>query len=139
MAKRLFFLIPLYLYTSIPLLAQQQNLPLSREWGLRYIKRGQLFPKIVDTDTVKYCSSDTQKLATRIDQTFKPSIVFSNYPEKDESRSLFYRKLTKESLFIINDTADKFYLTIDPLFNFELGRDLKDSTKKIFIKTPAEF
>lgn len=29
-----------------------------------------------------------------------------------------YRKIKNENLFIINDTSDKFYLTIDPLFQF---------------------
>lgn len=41
-----------------------------------------------------------------------------------------------ESLFIVNDSTDKFKLTIDPLFNFEFGKDLADTSgEKIYKNT----
>ncbi|HIA37350.1 MAG TPA: hypothetical protein EYN89_11620 [Flavobacteriales bacterium] len=44
----------------------------------------------------------------------------------DKRRSLIYRKLKEEHLFIV-DTAG-FYLTIDPVFCLELGADKKDTS-----------
>ncbi|MFH1005573.1 MAG: hypothetical protein V1781_08830 [Bacteroidota bacterium] len=47
-----------------------------------------------------------------------------------------WRKLHYENLIIIKDTTKKFYLTIDPLFNFEYGKILQDtSEKKLFKNT----
>lgn len=34
------------------------------------------------------------------------------------------RKLKEESLIIVDDTSGKFHMAIDPLFNFEFGKDL---------------
>ncbi len=45
-------------------------------------------------------------------------------------RSLLYRKVYQENLFIIYDSASKFYATIDPLFNFQGSMDHSDSNKK---------
>jgi len=45
-------------------------------------------------------------------------------------KSLLYRKVYQENLFIIHDSASKFYATIDPLFNFQAGEDRNDSGKK---------
>jgi hypothetical protein len=45
----------------------------------------------------------------------------SNYVLPPRSKWL-KRKLKQESFIIVNDTSDKFHLTIDPLFNFQLGR-----------------
>jgi len=47
-------------------------------------------------------------------------------PPNDKRRSLIYRKLKEEHLFIV-DTAG-FYLTIDPVFCLELGADKKDTS-----------
>ena len=46
------------------------------------------------------------------------------------THSLLYRKVYLENLFIVHDTASKFYATIDPLFNFQGSMDLSDSNKK---------
>jgi hypothetical protein len=53
-----------------------------------------------------------------------------------KATSIWKRKIKQESLFIIQDTADKFYMTIDPLFNFEFGKDLADvSGEKVYKNT----
>ena len=63
-------------------------------------------------------------------------IVDNFQPKQDKSKSLLYRKLKKESLFIVNDTADKFYMTLDPLFNFQGGKDLMDKKgEKLYTNT----
>lgn len=47
---------------------------------------------------------------------------------------LFWRKLNYENLIIARDSAEKFRLTIDPLFNFEYGKDLEDDSTDYFYK-----
>jgi len=71
--------------------------------------------------------------------SFKPYIVPSAHIEKDKSRNWFVRKIKKENLIIVNDTADKFYLTIDPLFNFEFGMDMADTTHEKLYKNTRGF
>ncbi|MGZ4033640.1 MAG: capsule assembly Wzi family protein [Bacteroidia bacterium] len=79
---------------------------------------------------------DTLNNAFNTISNFKPYIVPFIHKQKDKSKPLLYRKFKKESLFIVNDTADKFYLTIDPLFNFQLGTDLADKThEKLYTNT----
>ncbi|MEW6469147.1 MAG: hypothetical protein AB1458_09495 [Bacteroidota bacterium] len=52
------------------------------------------------------------------------------------SKSWLHRKIKTENLFIVKDTSDKFILTIDPLFNFEFGKDLEDSSgEKLYKNT----
>jgi hypothetical protein len=109
----LFFFIPV-------LLIAQQNLPLNREWTLDH-------EKIVLQDS----------LALR--SCFKPYMITPGHEQKDKTRSLIYRKVKKESLVIVNDTADKFYLTLDPLFNFEGGKDFADTTGKSVYKNTRGF
>jgi len=55
------------------------------------------------------------------------------FPAK--KRSWLYRKLYQENLFIIRDSASKFYCTIDPLFNFQGSADRSDSNKKFYQNT----
>ena len=67
---------------------------------------------------------------------FKPQIVLQSKQTKDKSKSYISRKLKNESFIIVNDTADKFYLTIDPLFNLEAGADFADTThEKLYRNT----
>lgn len=155
------FLLPTLLFA-------QRNLPLNREWGLNIEKQSKIFEFIKDTTyelhngheglmnryvyiqesdplkRIKYCI-DCDRLTTGIYKEhellscFKPYIVPSSHNEKEESRSLLYRKLKQESLFIVNDTTDKFYLTFDPLFNFEAGRDFADKTGERLYKNTRGF
>lgn len=55
--------------------------------------------------------------------------------ENPVKRSWLYRKLYTESLFIIHDTAEKFWATIDPLFNFQGADDRGDSARKTTLNT----
>ncbi len=109
----LFFFIP-------ALLIAQQNLPLNREWTLDHEKKIQK-----DSSVLLSC--------------FKPYLITPVHSQKDKTRSLLYRKIKKESLFIVNDTADKFYLTLDPLLNLEAGKDLANSTEKQVYKNTRGF
>ena len=106
--------------------SQQRNLSLNREWNLESDK----------TASVIFSKTDsTHEIAYSNQSCFKPNAYSSGIFKKNISTSLFIRKLKKESLIIINDTADKFHLTIDPLFNFEYGKDLADSFKSFYKNT----
>jgi hypothetical protein len=109
----LFFFIPV-------LLIAQQNLPLNREWTLDHEKKIQQ-----DSNALRSC--------------FKPYIITPVHPQKDKTRSLLYRKIKQESLLIVNDTADQFHLTLDPLFNFEAGKDLDNANEKKVYKNTRGF
>lgn len=114
--KNLFFL-----FLFIPLLlCAQQNRSLNRQWNLDAEKKS-----LHDSSVLISC--------------FKPRIVPVVYPERDKTRTLLYRKLKRESLLIVKDSADKFYLTIDPLFNLEAGTDLYDSTAEKLYKNTRGF
>jgi len=117
----------------------QRNLPLNREWGLPYKSA----KKIADSSYIKKetTSPSSMRIVVPVvmveaspvffSSPFKPYIVPTTYKVKDKSKSLLYRKLKKESLLIVNDSIDKFHLTIDPLFNFE--------AEKNFTRTPEVF
>lgn len=74
---------------------------------------------------------------------FRPIIIEPTHIDKNDSlrkaTSVWKRKLKQESLFIVNDTADKFYLTLDPLFNFEMGKDLADTSGEKLYKNTRGF
>ena len=50
-----------------------------------------------------------------------------------------WRKINTENLIIIRDSSDKFHLTIDPLFNFEFGKDLADTSGEKLYKNTRGF
>ncbi len=113
----------------------QQNLPLNREWGLSHEKFYSFIKEIKDSSFEdKFAYTIITHVSTA--SCFKPYIVSPTRQKKDKSKSLLYRKFKKESLFIVNDTADKFYLTLDPLFNFQAGKDVADKTgEKLYTNT----
>ena len=119
------FAIGLSLFAYDSLHAQQKNLPLNRELELDYEK----FRNIIKIRTDSIFKGEPQIEQVTITTysnppSFKPYITTQYHQEKDKSKSLFIRKLKKENLFIVNDTADKFYLTIDPLSILNLEKTL---------------
>ncbi len=136
----------LYILFILPtLLCAQQNLQLNREWGLNVEKFGMVLEGGKDT-SYTYETLGITEVAYGFKMTeypllssFKPYIVPITYQVKDKSKSLLYRKFKKESLLIVNDSADKFHLTIDPLFNFEFGKDLADTSGEKLYKNTRGF
>ncbi len=120
-----------FFYMNI--LSAQQNLPLNREWGLRYEKNKT--SKLRNTCLASFNTTDLS--------CFKPLIVNPKHVDKNDSlrksASVLKRKFKQESLFIIQDTSDKFYMAIDPLFNFEFGRDMADSSGENLYKNTRGF
>jgi hypothetical protein len=119
-----------FLFLLIPaLLSAQQNFPLNRQFALPLEKTQASTAKFeptnyqaVDTNVVQYFPVAALE-ARYYPSCFKPYILSIPVYQHDKSRSLLYRKLKKESFLIINDSASKFYATIDPLMNFEFGKD----------------
>src|SRR4051812_22401117 len=127
----LFFVFHTFFLTHV--FSQQKNLPLNREWGLENEKERNVF-EIYMADDARIIYYSTSCFKPDIEPKYRGKIVkgFLGKEEKPLKESLFHKKLWKESLFIINDTTDKFHLTIDPLFNFEYGRDQADSSKSFY-------
>lgn len=120
--------------------SQQKNLPLNREWSLGV-------EKIVDTILPAYITTINECYSPVFFTNFKPYTENSNidwaqvmdlnyainnlpidkgqlYDYKKEKYLM--RKIKYENLFILRDSSDNFLLTIDPLFNFEYGKDLSN-------------
>lgn len=131
----------LYILFILPTLSSaQQNLQLNREWGLPY-KPGK---HAKNDSTIKIVTPKCDGCVYTepefgMESPFKPSIVPITYQIKDKSKPFLYRKFKTESLFIVNDTTDKFHLRIDPLFNFEGGVDLADKTHERLYKNTRGF
>ena len=122
----------------LPLLSQQKNLPLNRNWELQLEKQRALIQSNVDS-SLKAPSYDLWSNLS----CFKPySENYGQFPKHTERSFMFEdfypvvkKKIFEESLFIVKDSADKFFLTIDPLFNFEYGQDKADSSKSFYKNT----
>lgn len=117
------------------LLFAQQNLPLNREWGLQYEKGKNVIPK-VDTGIV---IAILRPSVYPDPSCFKPYILPLQDPDKGKSRWWIIRKLKQESAVVVRDTADKFYMTVDPLFNFEYGKDVADTIGERLYKNTRGF
>jgi hypothetical protein len=126
------FLVLTFFVLLQTVIIAQQNYPLNREWGLTFDKNNAFIPQKTSKDS---SLSNIHPNYT----CFKPFIVSLEHQVIDKSKSWGYRKYRKESLFIVNDTADKLYLTFDPLFNFEGGMDFADSSGEKLIKNTRGF
>lgn len=120
----------------------QQNLPLNREWNLdieREVSTVKELEIIAHGDNYAVGWRDTLNKASHVISNIRPYIAPISIPEKDKSKPWyywFYRKLKKESFVVVNDTADHFHLTIDPILNLEFGIDAADKThEKLFKNT----
>ncbi|MEI6487623.1 MAG: hypothetical protein WCP52_01605 [Bacteroidota bacterium] len=125
----------------------QQNVQMNREWGLEYERQLNLIhsshsSSVNTNDTIgksnishQFAKADS---VSDVDLScFKPYITKSKFSSKDKSKGTYlYRKFREESFVVVNDTADKFRLNIDPLFNFQFGIDRADTTgEKLYTNT----
>lgn len=137
----LFFLTALSWGDAGAELFAQQNLPLSREWGLE-VEKYKNYIKQSSSDTIvicKGCVSETIVIKPSDYSSFKPYIVRPSFIQKNKSRSWLLRKIKKENIIIVKDTSEKFNLTIDPLFNFEFGMDMADTSREKLYKNTRGF
>lgn len=117
----------------------QRNTQLNREWGLVSEKKNASILLKSFEDSLLLSANKKAILAGITYTNFKPYIVKTSRQVPDTSKRLFARKYREESLFIVRDSSDKFYLTIDPLFNFEGGMDVADSSAEVLIKNTRGF
>ena len=117
--KQISFIVFFPILFCTPLLAQQKNLPLSRDFN---------FPVAIELGKIDSNSPSFSNI-------FPLNETKINLKNVSNTKiSLLKRKLFHQSLIIINDTSEKFHLTIDPLFNIELGKDLQDSSNEKLYK-----
>lgn len=105
--------------------AQQLNLPLSNDLNPIFERAANRNDSIVHTGMRPYVQSFIYQ-QERSPQRYGWSGQ-ENIPT-GQDKSWLLRKLRHESLVIVNDEDDKFYVAIDPVFNFETGQDGADTT-----------
>lgn len=115
-------------------MAQQKNLPLNRAWTL-YAEKFYLKDSNISFTSFKPFIENQGLTIKSLNSHNSPPQRLYNYG----NGPLLYRKIKRESLFIVKDSADKFYLTIDPLFNFEGGMDLADTSGEKLYKNTRGF
>jgi Capsule assembly protein Wzi len=120
----LLFLLPTLLFS-------QSNFQLNREWGLNFEK---------EKNKIK---NDTTPANAQDYSCFKPYIYQREHIDKKsperKATNVWKRKIKQENLFIVNDSADMFYCTVDPIMNFEYGVDLKDKKHERLLKNTRGF
>lgn len=107
--------------------AQQQNLPLNREFNL-------VNQKILNSQNSKTHTSFqpiNQSLIKLSEEPQSPEYLV-NLKKEEIKRSWVIRKMFFENLIVV-DTGN-FYMTIDPLFNGEFGKDSEDNSGRTLYK-----
>ncbi|MCB0402805.1 MAG: hypothetical protein KDD41_12025 [Flavobacteriales bacterium] len=125
-------LIFLLAYTALAS-AQQQNLPLNREFNLTNQKAFQVTGSSTHTSFQPVIQSQIHVNADSVlSDTEKEHYMINLNKSYHKDRSWLIRKLLYEN-FLIVDTND-FYLTVDPLLNGELGKDSEDKSGRTLYK-----
>ncbi|MBI2967395.1 MAG: hypothetical protein HYY40_06240 [Bacteroidetes bacterium] len=126
----IFILIFFILYGSCQSLAQPFIYPLEQTASIR-------FDSVISKKTANIHSSFKPLLPPQAGEYFQPLAETVGTIQ----RSFFYRKLKKESLIILDggrlkpqDTVitlpGDYYITADPLFHFETGKDFGDTSAR---------
>lgn len=130
---KIFLTFLLFALFSLHSFSQHKNLPLNREWALEHERiRTEIFRK---KDSINFPTTFNELPSHDSSSCFRPLIIRVKEKTVHTKHSGFRRKLREESLVILKDSADKFLLTIDPLFNFEYGRDQADSSRSFYKNT----
>lgn len=127
MGIKRFLIIPFILSLSFSAKAQQLNLFLNQDYGAFHDKALNQPGILLHTGFKPIIQSQVNE--------FMPCDSVMGYSFTGKKIKWLYRKLYQESLFIIKDSTHHFICTIDPLFNFELGEDVTDSSKKYYQNT----
>lgn len=107
--------------------SQQQNLPLNREFNLVNQK---VFNGFNNNSHTSFLPINNSLIDTLISEDSNYLININKEEKRD--RSWLMRKMFYENLLIV-DTGN-FYLTVDPLFNIEMGKDIEDESGKTLYK-----
>ncbi len=124
------------LIAPIILTGQQQNLPLNREFGLVNQKVFNGFSNNVHTSFQPINQSFVKNISDSILSDSEHKFYLANVKKSEKkSRNLFkwiWRSFAYDN-FLVVDTGN-FYLTIDPLFNVEMGKDSEDISGRSLYK-----
>ncbi len=121
MKKIVLFLV---VFNVVVVFAQQQNLPLNREFNLLNQK---VFNQDSNTIHTSFLPINQSFIKTDIQRPEGDENFLINISKEEKrERSWVIRKMFFEN-FLIVDTGN-FYLTIDPLLNIEMGKDSKDTS-----------
>ncbi len=124
------------LLTSSLSLAQQQNLPLNREFGLVNQEVFNGFESTIHTSFLPINQSYINSISDTTLSNTERKFYLSNITESEAKTSNFfgwmYRSMFFENLLVV-DTGN-FYLTIDPLINVEMGKDSEDNSGRTLYK-----
>lgn len=107
--------------------SQQQNLPLNREFNLV----NQKIFNSPHSETHTSFQPINQSLINLPAEPKSPEYLI-NIKKEEKNRSWVIRKIFFENLIVI-DTGN-FYMTIDPLFNGEFGKDSQDNSGRTLYK-----
>jgi len=118
--------------------AQQQNLPLNREFNL--VNQKVFNQNNIHTSFQPILINNIEQKDTLLSKIEREDYLININKTHINNRSWFTRKLFYENLVIVD--TNNFYLTIDPLINLEMGRDnfskidqtLYNNTRGILVK-----
>ncbi len=148
MTRAIFTLCPkaIYFYSlfiSLSGFSQHQLLPLNRNWSIQaHLFRSDQFEKSEQVDSIPFhsalqpflVSQSIYPLANSYQKSMLSEIMTDRaYPDgwdyllPPSFWNSVHAKIRYENLIIIDDSADRYFFTIDPLFDFQLGRDLDDT------------
>lgn len=116
--------------------AQQQNLPLNREFGLTNQKVFNDFGNNIHTSFLPIGESFINEISPSILSKSEEQFYGINISKSEKKPRNFFRWMWQSFAYdnlLVVDTGN-FYLTVDPLFNIELGKDSEDTTGNSFSK-----
>ncbi|HNW98705.1 MAG TPA: hypothetical protein PKK00_09890 [Bacteroidales bacterium] len=130
MKQKNILLLSFILFSFSPLFSQQLNFPLINDYN-NDISRSLYFPRNSFHTAVKpWLTSEVNK-EINIDSVKNQNNYRSNFKRK--ACNGIFNKVFNESLISLDKEGLK--LLINPVFNFELGNDLNDSSSNKFVNT----
>jgi len=130
------FLFGALLLSSSLLIAQQQNLPLNREFGLVNQKAFNNFGNNTHTSSLPIIQSFIQTDSVSGLNKAEQDAYLINISKSNQKSKNFFKWLYQSAFFenfAVVDTGN-FYLTIDPLLNGEFGKDSEFAADELLYK-----
>ena len=116
--------------------AQQHNLPLNREFGLVNQKVLNRFESNVHTSFLPINQTFLKDVSDSILSKSERKFYLINISKSEKKPRNFFQWIYHSAFYknaLLVDTND-FYLTVDPLLNFEIGKDREDASGKTLSK-----
>ena len=133
MLKKALFIVVILLFVE-SVFAQQQNLPLNREFNLGNHKVFNSYNNNTHTSFQPIIQSFIQEDTTLSEEELDYYLINITKSEKTPSKFLkwIYQTAFYEN-FVVVDTGN-LYLTVDPLINGEYGKDSEDNSERTLYK-----